>query len=110
AEFGLGGLALAVCGLLWLGRRPALAALFGLSFVAAAAFALLYRVPDPESFYLTSYYFVAAAAGFGAMALIQTATRLSLSGGGAQRTVAEALSFLPVLLPVLLFTGNLERS
>src|SRR5262249_11399699 len=89
---------------------PALLALFGLGFLASGGFAIAYRVDDPESFRLMSYLFVAAAVGFGAMSLVILSTRLTLSGGGSQRLVAEVLSLRPAPLPALFFTGSLERS
>jgi hypothetical protein len=54
-QLGLVGLALALVGVISLVRRPKVLALTGLAFVAFTLFALSYRVPDVEVFFIPAF-------------------------------------------------------
>jgi len=58
-QFGPVGLALALVGLIGLGRKPRALALTGLSFALYLLFALLYRVPDVELFFIPAFLLAA---------------------------------------------------
>jgi hypothetical protein len=58
-QFGPVGLALAVVGLVGLARRPKALVLTAVAFVTYAAFALVYRVPDVEVFFIPAFLLVA---------------------------------------------------
>jgi hypothetical protein len=64
-QFGPMGLALALLGLLSLLRRGRVLCLTGLAFLAYAGFAILYRVPDVEVFFLPAFLFVSLWIGIG---------------------------------------------
>ena len=64
-QFGPVGLALALVGLIGLLRRPKALALTGLAFLTYAAFALVYRVPDVEVFFIPAFLLVAVWIGVG---------------------------------------------
>jgi hypothetical protein len=58
-QFGLVGLALSLVGLVGLGRRPKTLALTGLAFLTYMAFAVTYRVPDVEVFFIPAFVITA---------------------------------------------------
>ena len=58
-QFGPVGLALALVGLVGLARKPKALALTGLAFLTYVAFALVYRVPDVEVFFIPAFLLVA---------------------------------------------------
>ena len=64
-QFGPVGLALALVGLIGLLRRPKALVLTGLAFLAYAAFAVVYRVPDVEVFFIPAFLLVAVWIGVG---------------------------------------------
>jgi hypothetical protein len=64
-QFGPLGLSLAVVGVLGLIRRPKVLVLTGLGFAAYVAFALRYRVPDVEVFFIPAFVFVSVWIGLG---------------------------------------------
>jgi hypothetical protein len=64
-QFGPIGIALALVGLAGLTRQPRALALTGLSFAAFVAFAILYRVPDVEVFFLPAFVIFAIWIGVG---------------------------------------------
>jgi hypothetical protein len=64
-QFGPVGLALAVVGLVSLVRRPKVFILVGLTFASYTTFALLYRVPDVEVFFLPAFLVAAILIGKG---------------------------------------------
>ncbi len=57
-QFGPVGLALAVVGLLALVRKPKALVLTGVAFLATTAFAIAYRVPDVEVFFIPAFLLV----------------------------------------------------
>jgi hypothetical protein len=58
-QFGPAGLALALVGLIGLVRQPKALALTGLAFAAYVVFAIAYRVPDVEVFFIPAFVLVA---------------------------------------------------
>jgi hypothetical protein len=64
-QFGPAGLALALLGLLALFRQPKALVLTGLAFAAYVAFAVAYRVPDVEVFYIPAFLLASVWIGVG---------------------------------------------
>jgi hypothetical protein len=64
-QFGPVGMALALVGILGLLRRPRALALTGLAFVTYVAFALGYRVPDVEVFFVPAFLITSVWIGVG---------------------------------------------
>ncbi len=64
-QFGPIGLALALVGFISLLRRPRILALTGLAFLSFAAFAIVYRVPDVEVFFLPAFLLLGVWIGMG---------------------------------------------
>ncbi len=76
-QFGPVGLALALVGLIGLLRRPKDLALSGLAFAAYVAFAVAYRVPDVEVFFIPAFLITSLWIGVG---LDEAADLLRLRG------------------------------
>jgi hypothetical protein len=64
-QFGPVGLALSLAGLIALTRRPKVLALTGVAFATHMAFAVSYRVPDVEVFFIPAFLLVAVWIGVG---------------------------------------------
>lgn len=124
-QFGAGGLALAVLGVVWLAvRRPRLLALFGVSWLVNVVFVHLYRVADVAVFLIPSFMMAALLAAAGVDALATALPNVRLAGRRAPATAADtaaegrsgllwrarsaAALAVACLLPGAMLTGNLH--
>ncbi len=111
-QFGPVGLALALTGLIALARRPKILALTGLAFLAYVAFALLYRVPDVEVFFIPAFLLTALWIAVGLDAALDrlriwSIRRDNAHGSPPGPAVRRFPAFASVLLVVLAFAQPL---
>jgi hypothetical protein len=97
---------------LWRYSRP-LALFLLVAFSLNAAFAMSYRVPDPEVFWLPVLWVLALLAGYGLHSLLELAARLTRrrqTEARASQAVVAALLFTPLVLHGFSIFPQADRS
>lgn len=115
AQAGVLGTGLAVLGIVWLVRRSwRMALLLVMWFAVTAAFAVLYRVPDPEVFALPSLLPLTVAMAGGIAAIGRALPALARGRGGLLRFLAASTTMAVLLalflFPLRQFSANYEES
>jgi len=108
-QFGPLGLALALVGLVHLLRQPKALALTSLAFATYTAFAVLYRAPDPEVFFIPAFLLVAVWIGVGLDGAADLYDRRRGRTLAARRLIATCgllLFLVAVAQPLLLAVRN----
>jgi len=102
------GLALGLCGLFWLLRRPKVLLLLGLAGVANFVFLLGYRVSDIEVFFIPLFLFWACFLGGGLALLWQGVVALWERFSSLKRSGYAAFLILSGLWLLYLWGGNYD--
>jgi hypothetical protein len=106
--FGWPGLILGAFGLLWLtGKKPHLALVTALTFLAYAWYALSYYVPDVAVFLLPAHVILAVWLGLGMAGTLDAHRGLAQRAGFSARMGSITLLALFALLPLALLWTNL---